>query len=398
MDSSKKVSYIDQVSIQNKRVLLRVDFNVSLSHHHIADDARMRLTLPTILELLENKNRLVIISHLGRPEGKPNPELSLSLVAKHLQELLPDYKVIFVKDFLSEEGQKQLAEQKENEVILLENIRFYPEEEKNDADFAKKLSGLADVYVNDAFGVSHRDAASIVGITKFLPSYGGLLLKKEVTMIGRLLDNPKKPFVAIIGGAKISTKIKLLSKLIENVDFLLLGGAIANTFLYALGYEMGKSLVEKDEAQAAKDLLFHAAQKNTAVILPEDAVVGDMKDDTKGGMVVKMDEVTKEMKVLDIGPETQAKFGNIILMCHTIVWNGPVGFMENPQYARGTDFLFYTIGQNHHATSIVGGGETLSSISKMEHLDAITHISSGGGAMLEFIEKGTLPGIEALKK
>jgi len=264
--------------------------------------------------------------------------------------------------------------------------------------FAQQLARLADVYVNDAFGVSHRDAASIVGITKFLPSYGGLLLKKEVTMIGRLLDNPKKPFVAIIGGAKISTKIKLLSKLIENVDFLLLGGAIANTFLYALGYEMGKSLVEKDEAQAAKDLLFHAAQKNTAVILPEDAVVGDMKDDTKGGMVVKMDEVTKEMKVLDIGPETQAKFGNIILMCHTIVWNGPVGFMENPQYARGTDFLFYTIGQNHHATSIVGGGETLSSISKMEHLDAITHISSGGGAMLEFIEKGTLPGIEALKK
>lgn len=398
MDSSKKITYIDEISIKNKRVLLRVDFNVSMNKNRIADDARMRLALPTLEYLLSNNNRLIVVSHFGRPKGKRDEKFSLKKISAHLQELLPQAKILLVEDFESEKGEKEISEQKANEVVLLENIRFYKGEEDNNPGFAKKLASFADIYVNDAFGVSHRAAASIVGVTKYLPSYGGLLLKKEVEMIGKLIDNPRKPFVAIIGGAKISTKIKLLTKLIEITDFLLLGGGIANTFLYALGYQMGKSLVEKDEAEDAKKLLFHAAQKNTAVILPEDAIVGNKNDDLHGGQVVRMEDITRDMCVLDIGPETQAKFGNIILMSNTIVWNGPMGYMENPQFARGSDFLFYTIAQNANATSIVGGGETLASISKKEHLDAITHISSGGGAMLEFIEKGTLPGLEALKK
>ncbi len=398
MSDTSDIKYIDQIALKNKKILLRVDFNVSFnSRHQIADDARMRLSLPTIHELLENNNKLIIVAHLGRPNGKREAKFSLKIVANHLQDLLPDYTITFVEDFLSENGQEKIANQQDQEIIMLENIRFFQEEEENDTAFAKKLADLADVYVNDAFGVSHRDASSIVAITNYLPSYGGLLLKKEVSMISELLQNPKKPFVAIIGGAKVSSKIKLLSKLIETVDFLLLGGGIANTFLYALGYQVGESFYEKNEAEHARSLLFHAAQKNTAVILPEDVVVGKKNDEKSGGTVVKSDEVTKNMVILDIGPETQAKFGNLILMSKTIVWNGPMGYSENPQYARGTDFLYYTIAQNHSATSVVGGGETLSSISKKEHLDAITHISSGGGAMLEFIENGTLPGIEALK-
>lgn len=399
MDSQQKVTYIDEADIRDKRVLVRVDFNVSLTSDglSIADDARIKQSLPTLSYLLKHNNRLILVSHLGRPEGR-DTKFSLRIVADHLKTLLPDYSVVLIDDFLSEEGRAQISQQQQNQIVLLENIRFYPQEQSLDQEFAQQLASLGDAYVNDAFGVSHRTDASVVGVPILLPSYGGLLLKKEIETLSKLLQNPQKPFVAIIGGAKISTKVSLLSKLIDIADHLLLGGGIANTFLFARGYKVGKSFIEEDQAESAVQTLRLSEQKQTQVVLPEDVVVGDPNNSENGGHVVKVESIPADSMILDIGPETQAKFGMIIQQAKTIVWNGPVGYIENPQFRRGTDFLYYSITQNPHALSIVGGGDTLVAISKKEYLDKITHISTGGGAMLEFIEKGTLPGIEALKK
>lgn len=395
----KKITFVDEEKISHRHILMRVDFNVSLSSDKlsISDDARITQAIPTIKLLLENKNRLILISHLGRPKER-DQKLSLQIVANRLHELLPEYKVILINDFLNESDRKKISEQKEDEIVLLENIRFYKEEKANDEQFAKKLSTLGEMFVNDAFGVCHREDASVVGITKYLPSYAGLLLKKEIEMISKAIKNPKKPVVAIIGGAKISSKINLLGKLMEIADSLLIGGGLANTFFCAQGYGIGQSYCELQEVESAKKLLFMAAQKNTALVLPTDVIENDCTDGDTAGRVIKVTEIDEKGRILDIGPETQAKFGSIIGAAKTIIWNGPVGYIENPGFRRGTDFIFYAVTQNSHAVSIVGGGDTLAAISKKEYLDKITHISTGGGAMLEFIEKGTLPGIEALKK
>lgn len=393
-----RVTFIDEVEIKNKTVLLRVDYNISLNKDlTIADDARIKQSLPTINYLLEKNNRLILISHLDRPRGR-NPAYSLKPVAKHLQNLLPNYKVILIDDFLEEKNKTIFKNQSPNQILLLENIRFYPQEKKGDEEFAKKLAALSQVYVNDAFAVCHRAETSVVTITKYLPSFGGLLLKKEIKTLTKIIKNPKKPLVTIIGGAKISTKLPLLYRLIEIADYLLIGGGLANTFFCAQGLEIGQSFCEYEQVAAARKLLFHAAQKKTAVILPSDVVIGDSKNSKNGGVVKKIDEIPKGAVILDIGPETQARFGMIIGKAKTIVWNGPVGYFENPSFRRGTDFIYYAITQNQQATSIVGGGDTLAAISKKEYLNKITHLSTGGGAMLEFIEKGTLPGIEALKQ
>jgi 3-phosphoglycerate kinase len=394
-----KITFIDEANIINKKVLIRVDFNVSLSSDKlsIADDARITQTLPTIKLLLQNKNKLILISHLGRPKER-DPKLSLEIVARRLHELIPEYDVILINDFLQEKDRKRIGQQKENEIIILENIRFYPEEKANDEKFAKSLSSLADCFVNDAFGVCHRQDASVVGIPKFLPSYSGLLLKKEIEMISKAITNPKKPVVAIIGGAKISSKISLLGKLMDIADYLLVGGGLANTFFCAQGYGIGHSYCELTEVESAKKLLFMAAQKKTSLVLPSDVIENDCTDADSTGQIKKVSEIDEKGCILDIGPETQAKFGSIINLAKTIIWNGPVGYIENPGFRRGTDFIYYSIAQNTQAISIVGGGDTLAAISKKEYLDKITHVSTGGGAMLEFIEKGTLPGIEALKK
>lgn len=392
-----KIKYIDEVEIKNKKVLLRVDFNVSLNPDFtIADDARIRQSLPTINYLLNRNNRLILICHLDRPKAR-DPKYSVKIVAEKLQEYLSDYKVKVVNDFLNPEDKQLIDKQAEKEIYILENIRFYPEEKKNDYEFSKKLAGLADLYVNDAFGVSHRSNASVVGVTQFMPSYGGLLLKKEIEFILKALKNPKKPAVVILGGTKISTKIDLINRLMELSDYLLIGGGMANTFLAAQGFNIGASLYEKNSLDDAKKILFCAAQKNTAIILPSDAIIGRPEEKQNGNDVKKISELPKDGNILDIGPETQAKFGTVIAKAKTIIWNGPVGYFENPLFRRGTDFIYYAITQNQQATSIVGGGDTLAAISKKEYLDKITHISTGGGAMLEFIEKGTLPGIEALK-
>jgi len=392
-----KITYIDETDIANKRVIIRVDFDVSLNPNFtIADDARIRQNLPTLKHLLNNKNLLICVAKLNRPKSH-DPKHSLKVVVEKLKEYLPDYKITLIDDFLTVDD-KIFNNQTEKEILVLENIRFYPEEKKNDLEFAKKLASLADVYVNDCFAMAHRVESSVVGITSFLPSYGGLLLKKEIETISKVIQNPQKPLVAIIGGAKIDTKISIISKLTEIADYVLIGGGLANTFLCAHGYEIGQSYCEYEKVAKARQLLFLAAQKHTAIILPSDVVVGDKDNSENGGEVLKIDNIPQGACILDIGTETKAKFGSIITKAKTIIWNGPVGYFENPAFRRGTDFIYYAITENNEAVSIVGGGDTLAAISKKEYLDKITHISTGGGAMLEFIEKGSLPGIEALMK
>lgn len=394
----KKITFIDEVKLIGKRVILRVDYNVALSDDRlsIANDERIKHSLPSIKLLLKNKNKLILVSHLDRPKVR-DPKYSLAIVVKQLQEYLPDVHIRFVKDFLTEK-KETFSNQKDNEILLLENIRFYPEEKTNDQKFAQKLALLADVYVNDAFAVSHRAQASLVLVPLLLPSYGGLELKEEIKALSQAIAHPKRPLVAIIGGSKISTKINLITKLMERADYVILGGGLANVFFRAQRFSIGKSICEYEMVLKARELLFLAAQSQTSIILPTDALVGDPKDKTTGGKLVTIGEkIPRSLSILDMGPESKAKFGAIIAAARTIIWNGPVGLFENPAYRQGTDFIYYAITQNTKATSIIGGGDTLAAIANNNHLDKITHVSTGGGAMLEFMEKGTLPALEALK-
>ena len=386
----KKIIYIDEIEIKNKIVLLRVDFNVSLNADYtISNSARIEQSLPTIKYLLKNKNRLVILSHLGRPKGIDN-KYSLKVVADKLKEYLPKTNIFLAKDIES-------AKKNGEEIVVLENIRFFPKEKDFSTIFAKQLSSMGDVYVNDAFGVCHRADTSVIGPPKFLPAYGGLLLKKELCMISKITHKPKKPIAAIIGGAKVSTKVGLINKLMKIVDYLIIGGGLANTFVNAQGYKIGTSFCEYEAVQQARKLLSMAKKGRAFILLPVDAIVAKTKND-KEHETKKIDNISSEESIFDIGPETKAQIGSILAKAKTIIWNGPVGYFENPAFKEGTDFIYYSIAQNHEAVSIVGGGDTLAAISKKEYLDKITHISTGGGAMLELIEKGTLPGIEALKK
>ena len=381
--------------ISHKKVLLRADFNVSLKGSTITDDTRITQVLPTLELLLKHHNKLIIMAHLGRPEGKRDEKYTLLPVEKRLQKYLPDFHVKLVKDFESEGGRKMLESQTEKEIMLLENIRFYEEEQKNDPVFAQKLAKLGDVYVNDGFGVSHRADASVVGVAHLLPHFAGLLMEREITAISKIFHDPKHPVVAIIGGAKTETKIPLLYKLTELSDFLLLGGAIANTFLAAQGFNMGKSLVDLGLEKEVEKIITHAKKHHTAIVLPQDARCGISVDD-KTFSLFPVNHIPKDNMSIDIGPETEALFGSIVAKAKTIVWNGPVGYIENPVFAQGTNFLYYTIADNTEAFSLVGGGDTLAALSSTDHAGKISHISTGGGAMLEFIEKGTLPGIDAL--
>lgn len=388
---SNKIVYIDEVEFAYQRILVRVDFNVSLTEKFtIADDERIRQTIPTIERLLKGKNKLILISHLGQPKER-NKKFSLKIVSDYLQKLFPHNEVILVSDFISAEGWDALQAQTDKQIILLENIRFYPDEKKNNAEFSRKLATLADLYVNDSFGVDHREDSSIVGVPALLPHYGGLLLKKEIGAMSKITEQPKKPFVAIMGGAKLETKLPLLSKLLEIADTLLVGGGIANTLLAAKGYVLGQSFVDTRELEHAKELLELSEEKKTKLILPKDGVV-------ENNEVRAVGAIQQTEKMVDIGPETQALFATHIISANTIVWNGPMGLVEKKEFQKGTDFIFYAISQNRRAYSVVGGGDTITALSTKEHLNAISHISTGGGAMLEFIEKGTLPGIEALKR
>ena len=392
-----KIIYIDEVEIKNKIVLLRVDVNVSLNANNtIADDARIIQILPTIKYLLKNNNKLIIVSYLGRPKTR-DLKFSLKVVVNRLKDFFPNNRIDLVDDFLTAD-KKIFQNQRSEQILILENIRFYPEESQNDLQFSKKLASLADLFINDAFGQSHRIQSSIVGVPQFIPSYGGLLLKKEVKMISIVINDPKKPLVAIIGGIKVSTKIGLINRLTEIADHLLIGGGLANTFICAQGINIGNSFYDYEAVEQARKILYIAEKTKTLLILPVDAVVCDKKDCQENSQVVKVNKIPSGFSIFDIGPETKARFGAIIAKAKTIIWNGPMGYFENPAFRQGTDFVYYAITENKDAVSIVGGGDTLAAISKKEYLDKITHISTGGGAMLEFIEKGTLPGIEALKR
>jgi len=392
-----KITYIDEVTITDKQVFLRVDFDVSLHDNYtISDDIRIKQKLPTLKLLLKNRNRIICVSKLNRPKDR-SPHHSMHVVAERLQTYFPEYTVRLIDDFLTE-NPETFTKQTEKEILVLENIRFYPEEKNNDPVFAKKLADLADVYVNDAFAMCHRTETSIVDVPMLLPSYGGLELKEEITALNKAIQHPKRPLVAIIGGAKISTKITLISKLIERADAVILGGGLANVFFRAQRYSIGKSIGEYEMVLKARQLLFLAAQKKTSIILPTDVIIGDPKNKDKAGEIKMIGEkIPSNLSILDIGPDSKAKFGAIIASARTIIWNGPVGLFENPTYRHGTDFIYYAIAHNPNATSLVGGGDTLAAINNKKYLEKITHISTGGGAMLEFIEKGTLPGIEALK-
>ena len=391
-DILKNIKLLSENVIENKRVLLRVDFNVTLSENlEIVDDIRIEKSLPTISLLLKNKNKIIIVSHLGRPKDREK-KYSLSPIAAYLKTQFPEKNIMLVDDFLSENGGEILKNQAENDIILLENIRFYKGEQTNENEFSRQLAKLADIYINDAFGVSHRNDASITGVPKILPSYCGLLLEEEVKAVEKIMNNPKQPLVVIIGGAKISTKIIFLSKLLLIADYILLGGGLANTLITAQGLKLGKSLYEKDQLEKAKEILFTAGKHDTKIILPKDALgLENGKEKT-----YLINEIPDDFSILDIGDKTKEEFGEIISQAKTIIWNGPLGFCEDQRFTNGTDFIFNAIAENSDAYSLIGGGDTLASVSKKD-LSKISHVSTGGGAMLQLIENGTLPGLDSLR-
>jgi len=384
------ITYIDQAGITRKRVLLRVDFNVSLQPDgSIRSDERIKRALPTIQKLLSDGNKLVLMSHLGQPKGY-NEKLTTELLAQRLAKYV-DQPVAFVP--FADPFNVPLDT---HNLCMLDNIRFHPGEKKNDPEFAQKLATLADVYVNDAFAVCHRPDASVVGVAALLPHYGGLLVKEEVEMIRQAIVDPRRPVVVVIAGAKISTKIGLIAKFLRFADSVLVGGAIANSFFKVKGWEIGKGAYEEDHLAEAKELLA-LGEHAEKLVLPVDARVS--QEDMQGEVMVKsVEHIGPEEKMLDIGPATEKHYKDIIEAANTIIWNGPVGYFEDSRFAEGTASIFESITENAQATSIVGGGDTLSAIKHLPDHDKITHISTGGGAMLELIEKGTLPGIEALEK
>lgn len=389
------IHFVDDAELSDKRILIRNDFNVSLNAaHKIANDTRIRQAIPTISFLQKNQNKLILTSHLGDPDGY-DPTLSLQLIKDDLQALLPNTTVTL---FPTIQALKDaLAQQTVEDIFLLENLRFLPGEQKNDPILANLLASLADVYVNDALSVSHREAASIIGLPSLLPAYGGLLLRNELEALSPLLSSPDSPYVVILGGAKISTKLPLLMKLAHLCNTLLVGGGLANTLLLAKGLQVGKSLIESDEVESAKAFLQHIDQENAHLILPTDVLVAEKADATSCTTKLASELQDTDM-ILDIGPQTVKSFNHAITSAKTILWNGPLGYTENPIFTTGTDAIYHAIVSNTHSVSVLGGGDTITALAKEEHLDSITHISTAGGAMLEYLEKGTLPGLEALKQ
>ena len=386
---------VRDLDVAGKKVLVRVDFNVPLNDKgEITDDTRITASLPTIQYLLEQKAAVILMAHLGRPKGQVKPELSLAPVAKHLGKLLGK-KILFAPDCVGEAAQAAASKLKPGHILLLENLRFHKEEEKNDMDFAEKLASLADLYVNDGFGVSHRAHASVEGVTHFLPAAAGFLLEKEIQYVGQAVTNPLHPFVAIIGGAKVSDKIGVISNLLDKVDTLLIGGGMANTFLAAQGYKMGKSLVEEDKLDLAKELLAKAKKNKVNMLLPTDLVMAAAFAPDAERVTEKVKNLNQAYMALDIGAETSKAYAEALADAKMIVWNGPMGVFEMDAFCKGTEAVAKAVAKSR-ATSIVGGGDSVAAIEKLGLAKRITHISTGGGASLEYLEGKVLSGVAAL--
>lgn len=381
---------ICDVDVNGKRVLVRVDFNVPMSGGMVTDDTRIRAALPTIQYLLDHNAKVILMSHLGRPKGVDD-KLRLAPIAARLSALLGQ-PVKTANDCVGDAVVRTVSGLKPQEVLLLENLRFHKEEEKNDPAFAQQLAQLGDVYVNDAFGTAHRAHASTEGVTHYLPAVSGLLMEKELNFLGKAISHPEHPFIAILGGAKVSDKIGVIKHFMAQADHVLIGGGMANTFAKAYGYEVGDSLVENDKLDVAKELI---VQSNGKLVFPTDAVVADKFDNDAQSQVVEIFQVQPGWRILDIGPKSVELFKMYLNDAKTIAWNGPLGVFEFPRFAQGTIAIARALADSH-ATTIIGGGESVAAVEQAGVAERMTHISTGGGASLEFLEGKTLPGVAAL--
>ncbi len=390
-----KKSVLD-ADVKGKKVLLRCDFNVPLDKvsGEITSDKRIVAALPTIKYLLDNGAAVIACSHLGKPKGQVKPELSLSPVAKRLSELL-DKEVYFAADTIGEDAKAKAAALKAGEIMLLQNLRYDIREEKNDPEFAKELASLADVYVSDAFGTVHRAHASTAGVAAYLPAYAGLLVEKELSVMGKALNDPARPFVAVLGGAKVSDKIGVINNLLDKADTVIIGGGMAYTFIKAMGHGIGKSLLEADKLDYAKEMIEKAKAKGVKLLLPVDTAVGSEFAADCERKVVSVDAIPDDWMGLDIGPETVKLFSEAIANAATVVWNGPMGVFEFAAFAQGTEAMADALAKSG-AITIVGGGDSAAAVEKLGYADKMTHISTGGGASLEFLEGLELPGVACL--
>jgi len=393
-----KKKTVNGMSVEGKRVLVRVDFNVPLDMETgvVSDDSRIQASLPTIKYLVTRGAKVILCSHLGRPKGKVVEQLRMAPIARRLSELL-ESPVETVDDCVGEEVKSKVEMLREGDILLLENLRFHPEEAANDPSFAKELAELADLYVDDAFATSHRAHASTVGVAQYLPAVAGFLLEKELEVLGCLLSEPKRPFGCVVGGAKVSDKMGLLQNMLRWVDFLLIGGGMAATFLKAQGYEVGNSIVEEDKLDLAKELLQEAGGEWTAkILLPVDVVVAPAITRGISSQLVSIEGLPADSSIVDIGANTIELFSDMLRRCHTVVWNGPVGVCEVPPFDHGTRSLVNVLATLSNATTIIGGGSSAEVVQEMGLADRMTYVSTGGGASLRFLEGAPLPGVEAL--